>query len=575
MKIYRIFLFIIFFVFHIGCYANVEFEIRGVENDDLKGNISLYLDALSQPKNATNETYLLKVNESVVEAMNAFGYYHSDVDINVTGELDSQLLTLDISPGQPIRITELDIKLIGEGELDPKFKSFYENFPLKINDILHHGKYENAKRQISNIAQRYGYFDSAFTKSSVEVTSKNNSATVTLWFESGIRYQFGELVFSNELPADYYIETLKNFETGDSFDSRILSKFNADINQTGYFKSVTILPEINNKQGRLIPLNVIASMRPKNSFNVGFGVSTDEGIRGKFRWNHPWVNDYGHSIEGNLVASIPEQEASLIYKMPLKDPLYNYLSVQTGYKLVNNNDTDTSQYLIGFNHHSKLSNNWLQTLSIRYDYEYGRQGQQDFSTQLLLPGFAYSRSMTRGGINANWGNKQLVSFEISDEVWGSSADLMKVFGQTKFLRTYHKHQFVAYGELGAIYTDSIYNVPSSMRFFTGGDQSIRGYEYESIAPTDDQGYLIGGLYLAVASLEYRYPITDKWKLAMFVEAGTAADDIIRDSLSIGTGIGAVWASPIGPVRLYIAKPQTGNPDVLDSITFHFMLGPEL
>ena len=164
---------------------------------------------------------------------------------------------------------------------------------------------------------------------------------------------------------------------------------------------------------------------------------------------------------------------------------------------------------------------------------------------------------------------------MSDEHWGSSADLVKVYGQTKFLRTYNNHQFVVHGDLGAIYTDSIYNVPSSMRFFTGGDQSIRGYEYESIAPTDDDGFLVGGLYLVVASLEYRFPITDKWKLAFFVDAGTAADNIIKESLSIGTGIGAVWSSPIGPVRFYLAKPQTGDPDELDSVRFHFMLGPEL
>jgi len=575
MKIYRAFLVIFLFSFHLGCYADVEFKITGVDNDDVEDNILLYLDALSQPRDATNEGYNRQVNESVVDAMNAFGYYQIQLNMTVTGEMGSQLVTLDISPGLPTRITELDIKLIGEGEYDPAFKSLYDNFPLKINDILHHGNYEDVKKRIRNIAQRYGYFDSAFTSASVEVESKNNSAVLKIWFETGIRYQFGDLSFSSELPAEHFIYSLQNFKTGDPYDARILSKFNTDINATGYFKSVTIFPEINNKQGRLIPLNIVASMRPKNSYNVGFGYSTDEGIRGKFRWSHPWVNDYGHSIEGNLVASVPEQEANLIYKVPLDDPLTNYLSFQSGYKMLDQNDTDTTQYLISANHHSKVFNDWLRTYFIRYDHENGRQGQQEFDTELILPGFSFRRTRSRGGVNATWGDKQLVSFEVSDEHWGSSADLVKVYGQTKFLRTYNNHQFVVHGDLGAIYTDSIYNVPSSMRFFTGGDQSIRGYKYESIAPTDDDGYLVGGLYLLVASLEYRFPITDNWKLAFFVDAGTAADNIIKESLSIGTGIGAVWSSPIGPVRFYLAKPQTGDPDELDSVRFHFMLGPEL
>ena len=94
-----------------------------------------------------------------------------------------------------------------------------------------------------------------------------------------------------------------------------------------------MLPDFNDKNGLSVPLTVLATMQAKDSFNAGLGYSTDEGIRGKFRWLRPWVNEYGHSVEANLVASIPKQEISFTYKMPLEDPLYNYLSVQAGYKM--------------------------------------------------------------------------------------------------------------------------------------------------------------------------------------------------------------------------------------------------
>jgi translocation and assembly module TamA len=301
------------------------------------------------------------------------------------------------------------------------------------------------------------------------------------------------------------------------------------------------------------------------------GFSTDEGVRGKFRWIRPWVNDYGHSIEGNLVASIPKQEASLIYKIPLADPLYDYLSIQTGYKMVNQNDTDTAEYIVSLNRHWRLENDWLRTLYLKYNYETGLQGQQDFTTQLILPGISFRRSRTRGGINATWGDKKLVFAEVSDNLWFSSDDLVKLYGQIKLLRSANGHQFLTYAEAGAIYADSIYNVPSSMRFFTGGDQSVRGYDYESIAPKDDQGYLRGGRYLTVASLEYRYPISENWKLALFTDAGTATDDF-SEQISSSAGAGFVWASPVGPIRLYLAKPFT-NQEI--SLAFHFIIGPEL
>ena len=125
-------------------------------------------------------------------------------------------------------------------------------------------------------------------------------------------------------------------------------------------------------------------------------------------------------------------------------------------------------------------------------------------------------------------------------------------------------------ELGAIYADSIDNVPSSLRFFTGGDQSVRGYDYESIASRDEQGFLIGGLYLTVASLEYRYPVAQTWKLALFSDVGTATNDY-AENFSSSAGIGAVWSSPVGPIRLYLARPFSEN---TSSLSIHFMIGPE-
>ena len=153
----------------------------------------------------------------------------------------------------------------------------------------------------------------------------------------------------------------------------------------------------------------------------------------------------------------------------------------------------------------------------------------------------------------------------------STDDVVKVYAQAKIIRTYNEHQFVASAEAGAIFADSITNVPSSMRFFTGGDQSIRGYDFEEVAPRDSLNDLIGGKYLATTSLEYRYPITQNWKFAVFSDVGTATDDF-SEELSMSTGAGVVWASPVGPIRFYVAKPLT---DTDDSYKIHLMIGPEL
>jgi len=574
MKIIKLIFLLLTLLVNGNIYADILFAINGVDNGEVENNIIVYVNDLSQPKDANNHGFLKQVQNSAQQAANALGFYQMQLNINVSGEIDKQTVTLNVELGMPTRITELNLKLIGEGNSDPAFLKTLENFPLKHNDTLHHGKYEEGKSQLKNFAQRHGYFDSKFEKETVEVTSQNNSAAATIWFNTGIRYQFGELSFANDLPADKFIYALQNFQAGEPYDSRLLTKFNAEVNDTGYFKNISILPEFQKKQGRQIPILVVATMRPKDSFNAGIGVSTDEGVRGKFRWTRPWVNQYGHSITGNLVASIPEQEASIVYNIPIEDPLYHYYSIQSGYKLVNKNDTDTTQYLFGVGRNKRLENDWLRSIFVRFDKEYGVQGQQDFSTELILPGISFSRSRVRGGINATWGDSQQYLLEASNEIWYSSADLLKAYGRVKILRTYNEHQFTSITELGAIYTDSIYDIPSSMRYFTGGDQSIRGYGYESISPKDEQNFLIGGKYLAVQSIEYRFPIRPNWKLATFVDAGTATSTF-NEPISVGSGIGVVWSSPVGPIRIYFAVPINNPDQALDKWKVHFMIGPEL
>lgn len=575
MKFFKLLFLLSTLLVHGSLYAEVIFAINGVDNKDVKENIVVFLKALSQPQDANNQSYLQQVQNSTQQAVTALGYYQMNLEINVTGATDKQTVTLQVSLENPTRITELNLKLIGEGTSDPDFLYIVENFPLKKNDILHHGKYEQGKSQLKNLAQQHGYFDAKFIKTSVDVTSQNKSATVNLWFDTGIRYQFGELIFSSEdLPAKKFVYALQNFKAGDPYDSQTLIKFNTETNRTGYFKNISILPEIKKKQGRLIPLLVVANMRPKDSFNAGIGVSTDEGIRGKFRWTRPWVNQYGHSIIGNIVASVPQQEASLAYNIPIDDPLYHFYSIKTGYKFVDSNDTNTEQYLFSVNRYKRLENNWLRNVFVRYNQESGVQGQQDFSTELIMPGISFSSTRSRGGIHPTWGDTQRYEIAFAHKSLFSSSNLLKVYGKSKFLRSYNEQQFFSTTVAGALYTDSIYNVPASMRFFAGGDQSIRGYSYESISPKDDAGYLIGGKYIASQSFEYRFPVATNWKLATFIDAGTATSTF-SEPISVGAGAGIVWSSPIGPVRFYVAAPVNNSDTTLNKWMVHFMIGPEL
>lgn len=129
------------------------------------------------------------------------------------------------------------------------------------------------------------------------------------------------------------------------------------------------------------------------------------------------------------------------------------------------------------------------------------------------------------------------------------------------------------GNVGWIETNNFDKVPPDLRFFAGGDGSVRGYGYQKISPEDSSGKLTGASKLAVGSVEYQYNFTGNWWGATFIDSGEAVDDFKNSDFKTGAGVGIRWVSPVGPIKLDLAKP-IGDPDN-NKIQFYIGLGTEL
>ncbi len=125
--------------------------------------------------------------------------------------------------------------------------------------------------------------------------------------------------------------------------------------------------------------------------------------------------------------------------------------------------------------------------------------------------------------------------------------------------------------LGATLVDDLKRLPTSYRFYAGGINSIRGYDYKELAPKDRFGHVEGGQFLTVVSAEYEHPVLDDWGVAAFIDTGNAfnAGDI---SLKTGVGLGIRWYSPVGPVRLDFGVPLN---EADSSFQVHFSAGTRL
>jgi translocation and assembly module TamA len=310
----------------------------------------------------------------------------------------------------------------------------------------------------------------------------------------------------------------------------------------------------------------------RNQLETGLGLSTDVGVRGSLKWKKPWVNSRGHSFDSSFSLSAPEQTITAGYRIPLEDVLNQYYRIQYGMKNVDNRDTKSLESNFAVERHWVLDNGWHRTVFVRYLLENYEQGVLDDTAQFVLPGISFSRSRVRGGAMPMWGDRQSITLEYGDSSLLSETRVTRLQGGMTWIRSAgENHRGIAKFGVGANFADEFDKLSPSLRFFAGGDNSIRGYGYDSISPKDESGALSGAKYLTTGSLEYQYRVYGNWWGALFYDVGDAYND--EPDIKRGTGFGVRWASPVGPIRLDFAWGLDNAPG--DEFKVHFTLGPEL
>jgi translocation and assembly module TamA len=221
-----------------------------------------------------------------------------------------------------------------------------------------------------------------------------------------------------------------------------------------------------------------------------------------------------------------------------------------------------------------LENGWRRTLGLDYSYEsYDVADQQD-SAFLLVPNAQWNRLKTDGMSFIQRGMRLDFRIEGAYEKLFSSTSYLQVYTRDKFIHGFAggAWRVLARAELGATLASDLLELPASKRFFAGGDNSVRGFFLDELGPQDADGQVIGGRYLAVASLELERRIVGKWSAAVFIDAGNAFDPDYETDFEYGAGFGVRWQSPVGPVRVDLAAGLSAN-EVEPRL--HVVIGPEL
>ncbi|ARP37160.1 autotransporter assembly complex protein TamA [Vibrio syngnathi] len=551
-------------------FADVSLEIKGLDGA-LADNVDAYLSAIPEEEYSVSLRFQSRLESMIKEALNALGYYHPN--ITFSHPEDDTEMTVTVEPGEPVVIYTSDIVLTGEAKDDPDFLALIAKSKLSKGSILNHGSYDSLKSSIRNLGLAKGYFDGAYDLSKLEVAPELNRAYVRLHYNSGIRYHFGTTQVTGSQIEEDKVKSLKSFEDGEPYSITKVGEYNQNLSNTDWFSSVFVEPDLSQLgEGREIPMKVSLAPQARNQIETGIGVSTDLGVKGTLKWKKPWVNDRGHSFNSSLSISKPEQTITAAYKIPLDDVLNDYYQIKYGMKNLDNRDTKSLESNLALERYWRLDNGWQRTVFIRYLVENYEQGLQDDLAQFVLPGISFSRTRTRGGSMPMWGDKQTIMFEAADDTLLSETQVVRFQGQTAWIRSIgDNHRGLTRLQFGGNFADEFDKLSPSLRFFAGGDNSIRGYGYESISPRDKSGALTGAKFMATSSFEYQYRLVGNWWGAAFYDIGDAFND--KPEWKHGTGVGVRWASPVGPVSLDFAWGLDAKKG--DEFQLHFSLGPEL
>lgn len=349
-------------------------------------------------------------------------------------------------------------------------------------------------------------------------------------------------------------------------------------------------------QDKKVPLYVfVATDKPRDA-QIGIGWGSDSGVRLITKAEHKLINRKGYQAGVDVRLSQNKRGASIFATRPMTHPLNDKLRASISYeeeKLGSGASfglsSKTLQQSIGRNIVNK--NGWNRNYWLRYRLDELKTDTpsavwEDLPVkfingkpiqQAVLAGASVSKTVSDNVVNPMQGYRQQYSLEAGVKGLATDANMVIAranvsgvmsFGDNAYGKN-RAHQLIGGLQAGYLWTDDFDSVPYKLRFFAGGDQSVRGYNHDSLAPLSDKGYLMGGQALAVGSVEYNYEVLEGLRLATFADVGGAYDRSFKTPTKVGAGVGLRWASPVGQVRVDIA---TGVKEKDRPIKLHFFIG---
>jgi translocation and assembly module TamA len=506
------------------------------------------------------------------KALQPFGYYSPKITSSLEKSDQQWIASYKIDPGQPTLIASIELAIQGDGKDNADLRSVLDSTKLATGERLQHDYYESTKSALIKAALAAGYLDARYVRSEMRVNPKRRRAEISLILDTGLRYYFGDIHIDQQILDPSFIDVLVKIKRGMPFDTEKLLELQLALSDTGMFSRVEVDVQRKATENFHIPILIKTEPAKKWRFGTGLGFGTDTGPRLTLAAERRRINRRGHSIVADSLLSSVEQSVGALYKIPIGNLVSDRLvfSSKVTWEDVAD-DGEARRITLGVNRNERWRK-FQRQLYLRFEREDFTIGDDDEIVNYFIPGATLSRLKADNVLFPRRG------YSWSADVRGAAA---LVVSDTSFVRAEATGR-AAYplGEraralfrlqAGGMSVEDFGELPTTERFYAGGDRSVRGYKYQSLGPTDESGNNTGGRYLLAGSVEADYLIWKKWGAALFVDAGNADDNFPPD-LEAGVGAGVRWRTPVGMLRLDVAHPLRNSND---NLRIHISIGPDL
>lgn len=517
-----------------------------------------------------------QIPDKVKEALSPFGYYQPETTvIRETNNEDFHTLRVIIQKGEPVRVLSARVAVEGPGADEETLKTLVARFPLQKGSILRQNIYENEKEALQNTALELGYINAVFPVHTIRVSVEKLEAEIELILYTGPQYRFGDTTFSGTAgypPA--FIGRYLDYRKGEVFSHKKLAQTQTNFVSTGRFERINIRPGYEKAENYHIPIDIEVTPAATKRFKIGGGYGTDTGPRGSLYFRDINVIKRGHEFTAELTAGTILQGLAAGYTIPGDRDTNTYTSFKAALKREDTESYLTESVTLEGERARSFGKGRTGSFFVQLLKENSEAGEDRTNKFLIIPGIRFNGRWYDQVVRPVRGFRFQTELRGTNRFLGSDLDFFQVLSSGEALFPLPA-RFSVFARAKAGTTalhESMKELPISLRFFAGGDNSVRGYGYQSLGPKDDDGNVVGGKHLLTVNIELEKAIGKNWGVAAFYDFGNAFDSISDMGIVQGAGLGFRYYTPVGPIKLDLAR-QIGvrNP----GYRIHFSIGLEL